>query len=87
MKDKFKKFKVKLKQKWELIKYHENRYKIKAFIPIFIIRSIKVVIIGMSYLLVLRLFGYSLTYLNLLSCMALYFILQEVPDFIKRCRK
>jgi len=36
---------------------------------------------GMIYLFVLRLIGFELTFLNLLSAIALYFFIEELKDY------
>jgi predicted neutral ceramidase superfamily lipid hydrolase len=95
-KDKFKKGKKKkipLKKKIYLYKYkfsillnHENTNKLKRNLLVFFIRFVGMIVFAMFILLSLRLIGYKLTWMNLISSFALLILIEELPAWIKRCK-
>lgn len=72
------------------IKYylkHENTNILRKKIYISLIRFVGMSIFAFFLLLVLKLVGYQMTIMNFLSAFALLMLIEEVPAFIKRCRR
>lgn len=77
----------KLMKQWEFFWMNEDRINFWEKVKIISFKLMLVVISSFGLLLILRLFGYDLSYINYYSAVALYFYINEIPSFIKRCRK
>lgn len=80
LKRKYRDFKKTLKNiTWKSLKEHYGK-----IVQVYFFKLIYMVLYGMLYILVLRLFGFKLTFLNFLSSIALYFVFQDLAYFLNR---
>ena len=89
---KFYQYKVKKKiylymYKVSRIYNHENVHFLRRNYLVWLTRLSVMLWFAFMILLVLRFVGYEMTWMNYFSAFALLMLLQEVPPFIKRCRK
>jgi len=87
-------YQYKVKKKIYLYNYkiskiynHENVHLIRRNYLVWLLRLSVMLWFAFMILLVLRFVGYEITWMNYISAFALLMLLQEVPPYIKRCRR
>lgn len=78
---------TKLKNKIEYAIKHENTRFTKEILFTFLYNMLYVLFVSICILLSIRLLGFELNFINLASCLGLYFLLQEIPPYTRQFRQ
>lgn len=76
-----------IKERFKYYYLHETTINIRNYFSNLLFRMIVVSVAGFMILMVLRFVGVALSIMNYYSSIALYFIIQELPQYFKKFKK
>lgn len=77
----------KIKDKVKKVVYNQTTKEIRNKTFVVVVRILGMLIFALYLLFVLRLLGYNITWLNFISSFSLLMLIEEIPEWIKRCKK